>query len=83
MSLVSNLFSIFEKGFTIRGYSQPPKRRDFERDSYKMALEIASAENFCQMFSQNPARLLGKEAVPIPLYVLEVSIVQKKEFFHS
>jgi hypothetical protein len=40
--------------------------------------KMPQPRNFCLMFSQDCARLLGKEAVSIPTYVLKVSIVQRQ-----
>jgi hypothetical protein len=63
--------------------TQWPKWRNFERDSYKMALKITPAEKFLLNVQPESRQAIGKKAVPIPLYVLEVSIIQKKDFFHS
>jgi hypothetical protein len=47
-----------------------------------MALKIAPAKNFLLNVQPELRQAIGEKAVPIPLYVLEVSIVQKKDFFH-
>jgi hypothetical protein len=67
----------------LQHWAQWPKRRNFERDSYKMALKIAPAEKFLLNVQPELRQAIGEKAVPIPLYVLKVSIVQKKDFFHS
>jgi hypothetical protein len=44
-----------------------------------MALKIAPAKKFLLIVQpESRQAILGEKAVPIPLYVLEVSIVQKK-----
>jgi hypothetical protein len=48
-----------------------------------MALKIAPAKNLLLNVQPELRQAIGEKAVPIPLYVLEVSVVQKKEFFHS
>jgi hypothetical protein len=46
-----------------------------------MALKIAPAKKFLLNVQPESCQAIGEKAVPIPLYVLEVSIVQKKDFF--
>jgi hypothetical protein len=47
-----------------------------------MALKIMPAKKFLLNVQPESHQAIGEKAVPIPLYVLKVSIVQKKDFFH-